>query len=95
MTKSEFVKSVLEKLPKDVKLSQKALNELLDISFEALAEAVVEGERFSYPGFGTFTVKQRAARKGVNPQDPKKMIDIPASKTVSFKPAPKLKEKLN
>jgi len=102
MVKNDFVKVVSEKLPEDVKLSQKTLNDILDVVFEALSDSVVfealsdsivsEG-RFAYPGFGTFTVKTRAARKGINPRT-KRSIDIPESKTIGFKLSPKLKGKL-
>ncbi len=93
MVKNDFVKVVSEKLPEDVKLSQKTLNDILDVVFEALSDSIVSEGRFAYPGFGTFTVKTRAARKGINPRT-KKSIDIPESKTIGFKLSPKLKGKL-
>ena len=67
--------------------------ELIDIVFEQVGSAVKEGGRFSYPNFGTFTVKERKAREGRNPRT-KEPIQIPASKTVNFKPAPTLKDSL-
>ncbi len=73
-------------------LSKKAVGELVDATFSALSEAIREG-RFSYPGFGTFTVKDIKAREGRNPQTGA-AIQIAASKTVRFKPAPKFKETL-
>jgi len=94
MKKNDFIKEVLANLPEDAKLSQKALSELLDITFETLTDVVVKDEKFAYPGFGTFSLKSRAARKGINPKT-KEPIDIKASKSISFKPATKLKEKLN
>ncbi len=93
MVKNDFVKVVSEKLPEDVKLSQKTLNDILDVVFEALSDSIVSEGRFAYPGFGTFTVKTRAARKGINPRT-KRSIDIPESKTIGFKLSPKLKGKL-
>ncbi len=93
MTKNDFIKAVLEQLPEDLKLSQKSLNELLDVTFVVLSETIIKEGRFAYPSFGTFSIKERKARKGVNPKTKEKM-DIAASKTVSFKSAPKLKEKL-
>jgi DNA-binding protein HU-beta len=73
-------------------LTKKQVGEVVDATFEALGEAIREG-RFSYPGFGTFTVKERAAREGRNPKS-KEPIQIAASKTVGFKPAGKLKDSL-
>ena len=73
-------------------LSKKAVGDLVDATFSALSAAIREG-RFSYPGFGTFTVKDIKAREGRNPQTGAP-IKIAASKTVRFKPAPKFKETL-
>jgi len=94
MKKNDFIKEVLANLPEDLKLSQKSLNELLDITFETLTDVVIKDEKFAYPGFGTFSLKSRAARDGINPKT-KKKIKIKASKSMGFKPATKLKEKLN
>jgi len=74
-------------------LTKKQTAELVDTVFGSLAEAIRKDGRFSYPGFGTFTVKDRAARPGRNPQTGK-AIKIPASRTVGFKPAPKFKDSL-
>ena len=94
MKKNDFIKEVLANLPEDLKLSQKSLNELLDITFETLTDVVVKEEKFAYPGFGTFTLKSRAERDGINPKT-KEKIKIKASRSIGFKPATKLKEKLN
>lgn len=89
MTKADLIDAVHAKADG---LSKKAVGELVDATFDALADAVKSG-RFSYPGFGTFTVKENAAREGRNPQTGK-AIKIAASKTVRFKPAPKFKDSL-
>jgi len=94
MKKNDFIKEVVNNLPEDLKLSQKTLNELLDITFDTLADVVMKEGKFAYPGFGTFTLKVRAARDGINPKT-KEKIKIKESKSISFKPATKLKEKLN
>ena len=92
MTKAEFVDQIV-KGSKDVRLSKKAASELIDNVFDTLAKAIKKDGRFAYPGFGTFTVKRRAARKGRNPRTGAE-IRIKASKTVGFKPAPSLKKSL-
>ncbi|MBM4356330.1 MAG: HU family DNA-binding protein [Deltaproteobacteria bacterium] len=90
MTKAELI----EKIQGSVEgLTKKQTGELVNSVFDALAAAVKKEGRFSYPGFGTFTVKKRKARKGRNPRTGKE-ITIKASKTVAFKPAPTLKDKL-
>lgn len=92
MTKAELV----EKVTKEVKhreLSKAAINEVSDAIFTVLSKGIKKDKRFTYPGFGTFTVRSRKARKGRNPQTGES-ISIPASKTVGFKPSPDFKTSL-
>jgi len=91
MTKADLI----EKLQKGTgsALSKKQLNELLDEAFAEIAKSVRKDKRFSYPGFGTFTLKKRAARVGRNPKTGQE-IEIKATKTVAFKPAPNVKNNL-
>lgn len=56
-----------------------------DATFEAIQQLVVNGERHTVPRFGTFSLKQRAARNGRNPRTGE-TIAIPASESVGFKP---------
>lgn len=90
MTKAELIDKVSEAAGE--KLTKKQIGEIIEATFEAVGDAVKEG-RFSYPGFGTFTVKTRAAREGINPRT-KEKLQIPASKSIGFKPAAKLKDTL-
>ena len=75
-------------------LTKKKIGEVVDALFDAVGEAIKADGRFSAPGFGTFTVKTRAARTGRNPRTGES-IQIAESKSVGFKPAPDLKGKLN
>jgi DNA-binding protein HU-beta len=94
MTKAELIDKVHELASKDAKdINKKQTADVVDAVFAALSEAIKAGNRFTYPSFGTFTVKERAARDGRNPRTGD-AIKIPASKTVSFKPAPKFKDAL-
>ena len=74
-------------------LSRKEAEALVDALFAAVGKAVREEKRFSYPRFGTFTLQERSARKGRNPRTGDD-IQIKASRTVGFKPAPTLKDSL-
>ncbi|MFQ5445229.1 MAG: HU family DNA-binding protein [Nitrospinales bacterium] len=65
----------------------------MDSAFEILSQGIKKEKRFSYPKFGTFTVRSRKARNGRNPRTQEQIL-IKASKTVSFKPSPALKESL-
>jgi DNA-binding protein HU-beta len=89
MTKAEFIDRI-KGVEGGPELTKKQAGLLLDAFFGILQESIVKDKRFSYPGFGTFHVKQRKARPGRNPRT-KKVIQIPASKTVTFKAAPSLK----
>jgi DNA-binding protein HU-beta len=93
MTKAELIDKVAQQISKSADVSKKATGEIIDIAVAEVAKAIKKEKRFSYPGFGTFNVKTRKARKGRNPQTGE-VISIKASKTVSFKPAPELKKKL-
>ena len=89
MTKGELVATV----QKGCDLSKRAVEGIIDTAFKAISKDIKKSGRFSYPGFGTFTVRKRKARTGRNPQTGDK-IKIKASKTVGFKPAPGLKGSL-
>ena len=93
MTKEELIDKVAQQISRSADVSKKATGEIIDIAVAEVAKAIKKEKRFSYPGFGTFNVKTRKARKGRNPQTGE-VISIKASKTVSFKPAPELKKKL-
>ena len=63
----------------------------VDAFIEVVSETLEKGEDVALVGFGTFKVKERAARKGRNPQSGEE-IDIPASNVVSFKVGKTLKD---
>lgn len=92
MTKAELVDAV-QKAAKGSTLSKRETEEILDCMFETLCKAIKKDKRFAFPGFGTFSVRSRKARSGRNPRTGEP-IKIKASKTVSFKPAPRLKNML-
>lgn len=60
---------------------------------EAIVEELKKNGGFTLPGFGTFTVHKRKARKGVNPRTGE-AIKVKASKTVRFKASPVLKKEV-
>lgn len=87
MNKQELVASVAEKTGLTKKDAEKAINAVVD----SIKEALNQGDKVSLVGFGTFEVRDRAARSGRNPQtgDP---IRIPAGKVPAFRPGKELKE---
>ena len=87
MTKAELVALVATKAELSKKDSEKAVNAVV----EAITEALVKGEKVQLVGFGTFEVKERNERKGINPRT-KEEITIAASKLPSFKAGKALKD---
>ncbi len=90
MTKAELISAVAQKTQLSKKDSDKAVAAVLDVITETLAA----GEKVSLVGFGTFEVKERAAREGINPRTKEKIV-IPASKLPAFKAGKALKEEVS
>ena len=87
MNKTELVSVVSEK----TEFSKKESAQIVDALFASIEEALAKGEKVQLIGFGTFEVRERAARKGSNPQTGAE-IEIPASKVPAFKPGKALKD---
>ena len=87
MNKTELVSVVSEK----TEFSKKESGQIVDALFASIEEALAKGEKVQLIGFGTFEVRERAARKGRNPQTGAE-IEIPASKVPAFKPGKALKD---
>ncbi len=81
MTKAELVNAIASKTGMTKADSNKALSAV----FSSMKEALKDGERVRIPGFGTFRVGERKARKGRNPRTGE-TINIAANKFVKFKP---------
>ena len=85
MNKGELVAKVAKDCDVSKAIAEKALNSVMD----AILEAMSAGDKVTLIGFGTFSVAERAAREGRNPQSGKK-IKIAAKKVVRFKVGSKL-----
>ena len=90
MNKTELVAAVAEKTGASKKDSEK----LVSAVFETITDALVAGDKVALVGFGAFEVKERPARTGRNPRT-KETIEIPASRSASFKPGKALKDEVN
>ena len=75
-------------------LDKQIIKDIVARTFEEISNALANGENVQLTGFGTFELRQRSERQGVNPRT-KEAITIPASKTVGFKPGKALKESVN
>lgn len=87
MTKTELIAKVAEA----TELSKKDAEGAVNAIFDTISDALINGDKVSLVGFGTFLVKERSARKGRNPQTGAE-IDIPASKTPGFKAGKSFKD---
>ncbi|MBU3851675.1 MAG: HU family DNA-binding protein [Candidatus Paralactobacillus gallistercoris] len=85
--KAELVESVVSQTG----LTKKNATAAVDAVFGSIQNLLAKGEKVQLIGFGNFEVRQRAARKGRNPQTGAE-IQIPASKVPAFKPGKALKE---
>ncbi|SMO42343.1 HU family DNA-binding protein [Melghirimyces algeriensis] len=90
MNKTELIAQVAEK----TEMTKKDATQAVDAVFDTISEALKAGDKVQLIGFGNFEVRERAARKGRNPQTGKE-IDIPASKVPAFKPGKALKDDVN
>ncbi|MGN0528184.1 MAG: HU family DNA-binding protein [Eubacterium sp.] len=87
MNKTELVASVATKAELSKKDAEAAVTAVID----SITEALKDGEKVALVGFGTFDVKERAARTGLNPRT-KEKIEIPAAKVPGFKAGKALKD---
>ena len=89
MNKSELVAAMAEKSS----LSKKNCEAVLDAFAITIGDALKNGDKVRLTGFGTFEVRERAARTGRNPRTKEPLV-IPASKQPTFKPGKTLKESI-
>lgn len=79
MTKAELI----DVLAVDVDLSKRQLGEIVDLTLDAIRDALVKGEKVQLIPFGSFVVKERQKREGRNPKTGEKLM-IPARRVPAF-----------
>ncbi len=89
MTKKEIVKTISD----EIGLTQLKTKEIVQKTFDAIVETLVEDRRIELRNFGVFEVKQRAARKARNPRTGDKVY-VPEKFVVTFKPGKEMEEKV-
>jgi integration host factor subunit alpha len=87
MTKADIV----ERIYKEAGFSKKEATELVDLIFKLIKDTLSKGEKVKISGFGNFSIRDKGARKGRNPQSGESMM-ISARRVLSFKPSEILKE---
>ena len=90
LLRNEFVGSIAQKAD----ISQDDAKKVIKAFAETVTEALAQGDNLALIGFGTFEVRDRAARKGRNPRTGEE-VQIPASKLPAFRPGKSLKEAVN
>ncbi|BDV43151.1 integration host factor subunit alpha [Geotalea uraniireducens] len=90
MTKADIVEQIYEK----VGFSKKESADLVERVFGLIKETLEQGEKIKIAGFGNFVVKEKADRRGRNPQTGDEII-ISARKILTFKPSQVLKSAIN
>src|SRR3954468_19231596 len=89
VTKKEIVKTISE----EIGLTQLKTKEIVQKTFDAIVETLVEERRIELRNFGVFEVKKRAARKARNPRTGAKVY-VPEKYVVTFKPGKEMEEKV-
>jgi len=90
MNKAELAQALAEKL----NVSKREAEDMLNGFVELVTTTLQKGDEVVLTGFGAFSAKLRAARTGVNPQNPTEKIQIPAVKVPKFKAGKALKDAL-
>jgi DNA-binding protein HU-beta len=90
MNKAELAQTLAEKQ----NVSKREAEDMLNAFVEVVTMTLKKGEEVVLTGFGAFSAKQRAARTGVNPQNPSQKIQIPAVMVPKFKAGKALKDAL-
>jgi integration host factor subunit beta len=89
VTKKEIVKAISDKIG----LTQLKTKEIVQQTFDAIVETLVEERRIELRNFGVFEVKKRAARKARNPRTGER-VDVAEKYVVTFKPGKEMEEKV-
>lgn len=90
MTKKEIVKQISDKIG----LTQLKTKDIVQQTFDAIVDALLEMGRIELRNFGVFEVKQRKARKARNPRTGER-VDVPPKYVVTFKPGKEMEERVN
>ena len=90
MNKTQLV----DKIAQGAEITKADAGRALDAFIEAVTDTLKDGDQVSLVGFGTFSVRERAARTGRNPQTGE-AIQIAAAKVPGFKPGKGLKDAVN
>jgi DNA-binding protein HU-beta len=86
MQKTDFIARVAQ----ETGVSKKTARQVIETALDIIAQNLAEGEKVVLTGFGTFELRRRQARRGVNPQT-RQAMTIPASLSPGFSASNSLK----
>ena len=89
MTKKEIVKQISERIG----LTQLKTKDIVQQTFDAIVDTLIEVGRIELRNFGVFEVKMRKARKARNPRTGQR-VDVPPKNVVTFKPGKEMEERV-
>jgi nucleoid DNA-binding protein len=89
VTKKEIVKQISDR----IQLTQLKTKEIVQLTFDAIVDTLLEAGRIELRNFGVFEVKQRKARKARNPRTGER-VDVPPKFVVTFKPGKEMEERV-
>jgi nucleoid DNA-binding protein len=89
VTKKEIVKQIADRIG----LTQLKTKDIVQQTFDAIVETLIEERRIELRNFGVFEVKERKARKARNPRTGEK-VDVPPKFVVTFKPGKEMEERV-
>ena len=94
LTRRELAVNVHKKLGRRARCSASLVLDIVQLSIECMADAMLEGRHIEFRDFGVFEVLTRRSRLGRNPNDPTNTVVIPARRTVKFKLSRKMMQRL-
>lgn len=83
---------LIDKVTNTTRLTRKDVEEIVNAFLESVIDALSVNEKVNLTGFGSFEVRARKGRKGVNPRQPNEAITIPTVRVAKFRAGKTLKE---
>jgi integration host factor subunit beta len=90
MTKSELIETISDR----IEVPRKRAEDVVNAVFDAMKDALMDDERIEVRGFGSFTIREYAAKEGRNPRTGEKVF-VEEKKSVHFKPGKELRERVD
>ncbi len=84
--------SLIDKVADTTRMPRKHVEMVISSFLETILDKLSQDEKINLSGFGIFEVRERKGRRGVNPRDPNKPMQIPTVRVAKFRPGKTLKE---